>query len=300
MFGCSPILITFGGVFHPHFFSRQLQKGWGGISLKTSGETTNMAIPITNGDGERDLCMAMVFCHPYQAKMEACDALSGLNQCDSSELSLVVVRRYSNTPYIPRGMVHSLYLDVDSLSGGISSAQFPLDRLHLHQLLPFNRTEVLLPHKVGEEVLGDIPPSPRVPMGGFERGTSSFWSHLPVGTSSGSSSTTGRGHPDQGGPDHHPTSTQREGQATTHPSNFYKTTIRPGLYWNMSSSRKHRNWLKGTSLSEPNRPGGMQGGRHSFLIKQMPPPRRYSCKQVQWRPSHYCLGASLWPCLSAT
>ena len=66
-----------------------------------------MAILITNGVGERNLGMVMVFCHPNQVKMEACDVLSTLCQCESSELSVVVVRRYSNTSYIPRG--HPIY-----------------------------------------------------------------------------------------------------------------------------------------------------------------------------------------------
>ena len=50
-------------------------------------------------------------------------------------------------------MTHSLYLDVDTFSGCVTSAQFPLDRLHLHWLLPISRTEVLLLCKVGEEGL---------------------------------------------------------------------------------------------------------------------------------------------------
>ena len=68
--------------------------------------------------------MVMVFSHPHQAKIEACDALSALCECDSSELSMVVVRNYSNTPYIPRGTSHSLYLDMGTLSGGMFSTQF--------------------------------------------------------------------------------------------------------------------------------------------------------------------------------
>ena len=70
---------------------------------KKSGEITNMVILITDGVGESDLGMVIVFCHPDQARIEACDALSALHQCNSSELSVVVIRRYSNTPYIPRG-----------------------------------------------------------------------------------------------------------------------------------------------------------------------------------------------------
>ena len=125
--------------------------------LKKSGETTNMAVLITNWVGERDLGMVMVFCHPDQASIEACDALSALHQHNSSELSVVVVRRYSNTPYIPRVMSHSLSLDVGTFSGCVASTQFPLDRLCLCQLLSFSKSEVWLPHEVGEEGLETYP-----------------------------------------------------------------------------------------------------------------------------------------------
>ena len=50
--------------------------------------------------------------------------------------------------YIPRGMSHSLFLDMGVLSGHVASDQFPLDRLHLCWLLSFSKTEVLLPIKV--------------------------------------------------------------------------------------------------------------------------------------------------------
>ena len=124
---------------------------------KEEWENTNMVILITDGIGVRDLCMVMVFSHPDQARMDACNALSTLHQHDSSEPSVVVVRRYSNTPYIPRGISHSPYLDVGTFSGGIASAQFPLDRLCLHWLFPFSEFEVLLPHEVGEEELKTYP-----------------------------------------------------------------------------------------------------------------------------------------------
>ena len=38
---------------------------------------------------------------PPSTKMEASNALSALCQCSSLETSVVVVRRYTNTPYIP-------------------------------------------------------------------------------------------------------------------------------------------------------------------------------------------------------
>ena len=61
----------------------------------------------------------------------------------------VVVRRYTNTPYIPWGTARLLYLDVITLSGGLSTVQFPQECLHLQRLLPYSKTEVLLPHKEG-------------------------------------------------------------------------------------------------------------------------------------------------------
>ena len=63
---------------------------------------------------------------------------------------MVVVRRYTNTPYIPQGSSHLPYLDMNTLSGGTSSNQFPLDGLCLHRLLPFSDTEVVLSQEEGE------------------------------------------------------------------------------------------------------------------------------------------------------
>ena len=53
-------------------------------SPKKSAETTNTVILITNGVGESDLGLVTVFCHPDQARKEACDALSALYQHDLS------------------------------------------------------------------------------------------------------------------------------------------------------------------------------------------------------------------------
>ena len=126
-----------------------------------------------------------------------------------------MVRRYSNTPHIPQGMTHSLYLDIGHFSMSVTFAQFPLERLHLHWLLPFSRTKVLLPCKVGEEGLETYPPSPTVPMGWFRGGTLSFQSHLPVSFPADSSSAIGRGTQTKGGSDCHPTSMQTEGVRLT-------------------------------------------------------------------------------------
>ena len=47
-----------------------------------------------------------------------------------------------------------------TFSGGIASTQFPLDRLHLCQLPPFSKSEVVLPSKVREEGLKMYPHLP--------------------------------------------------------------------------------------------------------------------------------------------
>ena len=68
---------------------------------KISREAAPMAILVTDAVGEGNLGMVTTFCHHDQAKLEASDALSALCKCDLLEPSVVVVRRYTNTPYIP-------------------------------------------------------------------------------------------------------------------------------------------------------------------------------------------------------
>ena len=60
-----------------------------------------MVILSTDGIGEGNLGIVTTFCHHDQNKMEASDALSAICQHDSTQPSGVVVRRYTNTPYIP-------------------------------------------------------------------------------------------------------------------------------------------------------------------------------------------------------
>ena len=117
---------------------------------KISGKATPMVILVTDGVGEGNLGTVTSFCHHNQAKMENSDAISTLHHCDLPQPSVIVVRRYTNTPYIPWGTSCFLYLDVSTLSGCTSSTQFPLDWLHLCRLLPFSKAEVILPCEEGE------------------------------------------------------------------------------------------------------------------------------------------------------
>ena len=190
-----------------------------------------MVILITNGVGERDLGLVMVFCHPNQAKMETCDILSALHQQQhSSEPSMVAVGRYSDTPYIPWGIIHSLYLDMGTFSGGFTLAQFPLDKLHLWWLLPISRTGVFLPCKVGEEGLEIYLHLPDFLWDGLGEEHHLFnpipLSVTPLTTPSQLEENTQT----RKGSGCHPTSTQMEaGQGTTHASNSYRTTTRSEL-----------------------------------------------------------------------
>ena len=68
---------------------------------KISEEAIPMVILVTDGVGDGNLGMVIIFCCHVQAKMETSDALSVLHQHDMLEPSVVVVRRYTNTPYIP-------------------------------------------------------------------------------------------------------------------------------------------------------------------------------------------------------
>ena len=70
---------------------------------KISREAIAMVIFITDGVGEGYLGMVTTFCHHHQAKVEASEMLSALHQCDSLEPSVVVVWRFTNSPYLPWG-----------------------------------------------------------------------------------------------------------------------------------------------------------------------------------------------------
>ena len=94
-------------------------------------------ILVTDRVREGNLGMVTTFCHHDQAKVEVSEVLSALCQCDLLEPSVVVVRRFTNSPYLPWGSFGLLYLGVITFSRGASSAQFPLDQLCLCRQLPY-------------------------------------------------------------------------------------------------------------------------------------------------------------------
>ena len=68
---------------------------------KISGKTIQIVILVRDGVGKGNLGMVTTFCHHEQFKRETSDALSALCQHDLPESSVVVVKRYTNNPYIP-------------------------------------------------------------------------------------------------------------------------------------------------------------------------------------------------------
>ena len=246
---------------------------------KISREAAPMAILVTDGVGEGNLGKVTNFCCHVPPKMATSDPLSALHQLNSAQPSVVVVRRYTNTPYIPWGSSHLLYLDMSTFSGGASSTQFPLDQLCLCRLLPFSDTEVVLPQEEGEIWL-------KVFLHFWE----ALWQsseeehHLSNPISLSVPSLAFHPHWEEA-------PRQREDWAFTQPSSFYKTPIKPELSWNVSWLRKHRRWLKDMTIHGSNRPGGMRGSKHEWLSRQMPPFRRYFPRWVQLNLSSYCLGA---------
>ena len=123
-----------------------------------------MAILITNGVKEEYAVHGDYLLSSWSGQDGDCGCTySPLQQCNSPEPNTVVVRQYTNTPYIPQGTSRLFYLDVSTLSQGASSTQFPLDHLHLWKLLPYSKNEVLLPHKEGEIGYRPIPTDQRGP-----------------------------------------------------------------------------------------------------------------------------------------
>ena len=122
-----------------------------------SSEIIPMAVLVTNLVEEGSLGMVTTFCHHYQAKVEPSEVLSTLLQWDSPKLSIVVVKIFANSPYLPQGSFSFLYLDVTTLSAGILTAQFSLTQLCLCRLLPFSSTQVVLPHEKDDEEIKVYP-----------------------------------------------------------------------------------------------------------------------------------------------
>ena len=72
-----------------------------GGSWKISGEIIPMVVLITDGVEKGSLGMMTAFCCHDQAKVEPPEAFSTLHQLDSPKPSIVVVKIFANSPYLP-------------------------------------------------------------------------------------------------------------------------------------------------------------------------------------------------------
>ena len=87
-------------------------------SQKICGKITPMVVLVTDRVEEGSLGMVTTFCCHDQAKVESSEALSTLVQQDSPKLSVVVLKIFTNSPYLPWESSGFHYLDVTTLSIG--------------------------------------------------------------------------------------------------------------------------------------------------------------------------------------
>ena len=157
-------------------------------------------------------------------------------------------------------MSHSLYLDTGSLSGCISSAHFPLDRLYLCWLLPFSRAELLLPCEEGKERLEIFPHLPEI-LWGVQRRNTIFLIQSPC--QSPHQLLCLEGTQTEGGSDYHPASTQAEGRSGYHPSlQFLCDANQARTQPEYELIQETQELAERYKKSKPNRQEGMQGFGH--------------------------------------
>ena len=120
---------------------------------KIGGEIEPMVVLRANGVEEGSLGMVTTFCCHDQAKVESSEVLSILHEQDSPELSVVVVKIFANSPYLPWGSSSFLFWDRTTLSSDTLTPQFPLDQLCLWWLLHFSPTWVFQPHEAEDKEL---------------------------------------------------------------------------------------------------------------------------------------------------
>ena len=70
-----------------------------------SEEVIPMAILVTNGVDKWSLGMVTIFCHSGQANVEPPAMFLTLLQWDSSELGIVAMKIFTNSPYFPWGLL---------------------------------------------------------------------------------------------------------------------------------------------------------------------------------------------------
>ena len=250
-------------------------------SPKRSQEATNSVILIINGAGKGDLGMVMVFCHPDQAQMEACDALSAL--CKATHQTWAWWW-WDNTLTLPTFLEgHPIYfIWMWAVSWGCFLCLISTRQAASVPANSFLQDRVVVTSWRGEETL-KIPHLPRDFVGGFGGGTLPFSSNFSVSPHIGPHSQSRRRCPDGGRVRISFSQYSDRGRVRLYllPQASTGCQSSQSLTGIWAHPGRCENWLKSMNRSEPNRPEGMQGGRHRWLIKHMPCSRRYLPWQVQ-------------------
>ena len=249
-------------------------------SQTISGKTILMVILVTDRVGEWNLGMVTTFCHHNQAKMEASDAFSALHLCNSLEPSALIVRRYTNTPYIPGGSSHLPYLHMSILSGGASSTQSHWTSYVYAGCSPSLTLGCSCLEKRERWDWKCFPTSYMLHGKAQKRSTISLtWFccqslHQPLIPIKKRAPRLG------GGSGFH------QALKLLHDVNQARAQLECEL------AQENRSWLKDTTRGRSNWLGGMREGKHRWSSRQMPPFKRSFPRQAQLTLSGYCLGAS--------
>ena len=105
--------------------------GW-----KISSEIIPMVFLITDVVKEGSLGMVTTFCHHDQVKVEPLEALSTLVQRDSLEPCVVVVKIFTNSPYLPWGSFGFPLPGCNHSFSGCINCQIPTGLAVLTQVAP--------------------------------------------------------------------------------------------------------------------------------------------------------------------
>ena len=169
-----------------------------------------------------------------------------------------------------------LYLDMTTLSGGTSSAQFPLDQLCLCRLLHYSAIELVLPLKEGEEGLKVYPFFQDTLWESFkEEHHLTDMILLSVSLSPPSPSRRRLPH---------------RGRIWLSPSLTVVARCQPGNYWELA--HEMQGLLGSTKIGRSGWPGSMTNGEPRQLKRLTLPSRRSSLRQAQLTQSSCCSHAS--------
>ena len=117
LFACHPFSCFVGKAFLPTNLLSPVVKSWGCLPHQrgrwaTSAKITPLAILVMDGVGKGKLGLKTAFCRTDQGKVEPSDVLLTLDQHESPEPGVEVVKVFTNLLCLPQGSFGSPYLDI--------------------------------------------------------------------------------------------------------------------------------------------------------------------------------------------